>query len=189
MNKVWQNFGDYFNAKPTQKAVDNSVYKSQNFAADKNWYYELRSPLATSDAMYVRNVWPGAVNWGPAYSSIIGVRPAFYLNMTLSIFKSGNGSLGTPYVTSVASTKPVITINGQNPVTTDINTAYTDAGATAVDSGGGVVAVTVVSTVRTEAAGTYTVTYTAVDKDENKSTAVRTVYVMSGSSDTDNDGL
>jgi hypothetical protein len=72
---------------------------------------------------------------------------------------------------------PVITVNGTDPVTTELGAAYTDAGATANDANHGNTSVTSSGTVDTNLVGTYTITYTAVDLDNNTATATRTVNV------------
>ncbi len=63
------------------------------------WNYWLRSPYAGNgvDVRYVS--YDGRVYGGGlgAISSGVGVRPAFYLNLSSVIFKSGNGSESNPY--------------------------------------------------------------------------------------------
>jgi hypothetical protein len=74
----------------------------------------------------------------------------------------------------------VITLNGLNPQTVQINTAYVEAGATA-DSGETVEIDS--SQVNTSAVGSYVVTYTAKDAAGNSATPVtRTVNVIDSSS-------
>lgn len=90
-----------------------------------------------------------------------------------------NTGYGSATVTVVDTTAPVITLNGNANVTLTVGDDYTDAGATAADivdvsdvvSVGGDV-------VDTSTAGTYTVTYDAVDEAGNHATQVtRTVTV------------
>ena len=73
---------------------------------------------------------------------------------------------------------PVITINGDNPATVELGTTYTDAGATAMDAFHGSTSVTASGTVDTSVVGSYTITYTATDLDNNTATATRTVNVV-----------
>ena len=73
---------------------------------------------------------------------------------------------------------PVITINGDNPATVELGTTYTDQGATAMDAFHGSTPVTTSGSVDTNTVGTYTVTYTATDLDNNTATATRTVNVV-----------
>ena len=75
-------------------------------------------------------------------------------------------------------TAPVITVNGNNPVTVELGTTYTDVGATA-DGGETVTAVvTPTGTVDTSTVGAYTITYSATDDANNTGTATRTVNVV-----------
>ena len=73
---------------------------------------------------------------------------------------------------------PVITIQGDNPVTVELGSAYTDAGATAFDAFHGNTSVTSSGTVDTSAVGSYTITYTATDLDNNTATSTRVVNVV-----------
>ena len=73
---------------------------------------------------------------------------------------------------------PVITILGDNPATVELGDTYSDAGATAMDAFHGSTNVTASGNVDTTSVGTYTVTYTATDLDNNTATATRTVNVV-----------
>jgi hypothetical protein len=78
------------------------------------------------------------------------------------------------------TTAPVISIIGDNPATIDVNSAYTDLGATAIDDIDGTLAVstTGVDTIDTATVGAYTVTYTATDLSNNIATSTRIVNVV-----------
>ena len=78
----------------------------------------------------------------------------------------GRVSIATRTVVVIDSTPPVITINGDNPVTVEVGDTYTDAGATASDASGSAT-VTSSGTVDTSTPGTYTITYTATDASGN----------------------
>ncbi|CAA6821182.1 MAG: Unknown protein [uncultured Sulfurovum sp.] len=81
---------------------------------------------------------------------------------------------------AVDTTKPVITILGDNPVTVNQGATYTDAGATATDNIDGTVnVISDVTAVNTAVVGDYTVRYTATDAANNTQTATRTVKVVS----------
>jgi hypothetical protein len=73
---------------------------------------------------------------------------------------------------------PVISLNGSSPVNLIVGDSYTDAGATATDAIDGSVTATPTGTVDTSVAGTYTITYSAVDAAGNAAIAItRTVIV------------
>ena len=77
-------------------------------------------------------------------------------------------------VNVVDTTAPVITVTGDNPATVEKGTTYTDAGASA--DGGEIV--TTSGTVDTDVVGTYILTYSATDANENTGSAIRTVNVQ-----------
>ena len=85
-------------------------------------------------------------------------------------------------VNVVDTTIPVITLTGDATVTIEVGVTYTDAGATAQDNYDGDITddIVTVSTVDTEAVGTYTVTYDVSDANNNDAVQViRTVNVES----------
>jgi len=107
LNKVYQNSvtlgTNYYIGKPTQKSIDNSDYKDGGLSTSSYWYNWFRSPDADSgDPDGVRCVdTDGSVRDGGAiagYGGHLGVRPAFFINLSSVIFKSGDGFEGTPYV-------------------------------------------------------------------------------------------
>ena len=73
---------------------------------------------------------------------------------------------------------PVITVNGDNPATVELGSTYTDAGASAFDAFHGDTPVTSSGSVDTNTVGSYTITYSATDKNGNTATATRTVNVV-----------
>src|SRR5437867_4042026 len=78
------------------------------------------------------------------------------------------------------TTPPVITLLGSNPVTVQVGSTYTDAGATATDNVDGNItpSIITVNPVNTGVAGTYFVTYNVKDAAGNAATQVtRTVNV------------
>lgn len=94
---------------------------------------------------------------------------------------AGNTSSITRTVNVIASDNvaPVITLIGDNPQTIQIGTNYVEAGATAVDAVDGPVDVTVSGMVNPLFAGSYTITYSAVDSSNNQASVDRTVIVVS----------
>lgn len=74
---------------------------------------------------------------------------------------------------------PVITLIGDNPMTVNIGTTFTDPGATGEDTEDGSLTVNAdCSDVDTSTAGSYTCTYSATDSDDNTTTKDRAVNVV-----------
>ena len=105
--------------------------------------------------------------------------------------KAGNKATATRKVIvkenslTVDTTKPIISILGDNPVSVVQNATYKDAGATAKDNVDGVVKVNVSGSVDSSKVGTYTLTYTATDKAGNKAIATRKVIVKENAATVD----
>ena len=78
------------------------------------------------------------------------------------------------------TTKPVITLNGSNPMSLPLGTPYVEPGASANDTVSGVCVVVISGTVNTAVAGTYYVNYSATDASGNTETVTRTVMVSTG---------
>jgi hypothetical protein len=104
---------------------------------------------------------------------------------------TGTGTgMGTGTGTGTAGdTAPVITVAGSTSVTVELGDIYTDAGATAIDDSGEII--TVVASggdykdqgggsvlIDSGTIGVYTITYKAIDSEDNESTATRTVTVV-----------
>ncbi len=86
---------------------------------------------------------------------------------------ASNGNTGT--------TPPVITIQGENPITITKGTAYIDAGATATSSQDGTtVNLTSTGLVDVNTVGTYSITYSAIDSAGNTATLDRVINVENG---------
>lgn len=77
------------------------------------------------------------------------------------------------------TTKPVITLKGEQTVTINLNDTYKDAGATATDDKDGDITNKIVITgkVDTKKEGTYIITYTVEDSSKNIAIVKRTVVV------------
>lgn len=94
---------------------------------------------------------------------------------------SGNSATTVTRTVNVVDTgAPTITILGSNPLNHELNTTYTDPGATAEDSVDGdlTASIVTVNNVNTALAGTYTVTYDVTDSQSNAATQkIRTVNV------------
>jgi len=78
------------------------------------------------------------------------------------------------------STAPIITLNGQAIATINLNSTYTDAGATATDDVDGDLTSSIVTTgvVNTSIEGDYIITYTVSDTSGNTATTTRQVIVV-----------
>jgi uncharacterized repeat protein (TIGR01451 family) len=85
----------------------------------------------------------------------------------------------TRTVVVVDTIKPVITLNGADPVTILLHSAFVDPGAAASDSCAGSFPATASGTVNNHAVGTYVITYNATDPAGNAADPVtRTVKVI-----------
>ena len=84
----------YYMCEPTKKAVANSEYKNSELSATERWNYWLRSPSTNYYLpTLVRDVtFDGYVLNDSANSGSLGVRPAFYINLSSAIFTDGNGT-------------------------------------------------------------------------------------------------
>ena len=87
------------------------------------------------------------------------------------------------------TTVPVITLEGESPVTLEVGSTYTDAGATANDNYDGDITdtIVIVNNVDSAVVGTYAVTYNVSDANGNAAAEVtRTVIIESSLSTEDN---
>ena len=75
-------------------------------------------------------------------------------------------------------TKPVVGLDSASTITIALHGTYTEPGAHATDEQDGALTPVISGTVNKDAAGTYTITYTATDAAGNVGTATRTVIVM-----------
>lgn len=93
-----------------------------------------------------------------------------------------DGKISFSYVlffnSNVVAIQPVIILSGFSPIQISKGSVYSDAGATAIDGIDGEISVKMSGAVNTSIAGTYTLTYTAVNSIGNSATAIRTVEVL-----------
>ena len=93
---------------------------------------------------------------------------------------SGYGTSGYVSATTLSdSVPPVISLLGDSVVTHQINSTYTDAGATASDVVDGTIDVTTSGSVDVDTLGVYQIIYTAINNSGNQATEIRTVTVVS----------
>jgi len=76
------------------------------------------------------------------------------------------------------TTPPIITLNGSSTITLELQQAYVELGAVAVDDEDGTVPVQISGTVNTNLKGEYLITYTASDEAGNVAQAERIVNVI-----------
>ena len=74
-------------------------------------------------------------------------------------------------------TAPSVSLNGASSITLCVGAEYVEAGASATDAYGDDIDVVITSNVNTAQIGTYTVEYTATDKNDNVTTEVSSVVV------------
>ncbi len=102
--------------------------------------------------------------------------------------RSGNVATKTRVVTVQAETQPrpenqvdtispTITLDGSEKITLKQGQSYTDPGVSAKDDRLGQIKIITTGKVDTDKAGTYTITYTAIDAAGNKASVVRTIVV------------
>ena len=138
-----------------------SSYTDAGATATDNYDGDLTSQLVVVNNVDVNTLGSYTVTYGVSDSS------------------SNAASVVTRTVNVIDQTAPTITILGDNPVTIEAGSTYTDAGATATDNYNNDVTadITTASTVDSNIIGSYTVTYTVNDASGNQATAVRTVIV------------
>lgn len=91
---------------------------------------------------------------------------------------AGNTATAARTVNVVDTGAPIITLNGDNPMTVECSKGYSEPGATAKDDCGNVDVPVVITGSVPSSVGTYTITYTATDAAGNIGTATRTVNVV-----------
>jgi len=120
----------------------------------------------------------------PSLATLQNVGMATATNGTVSGYWYGvgggtnkEGQIGA-LIINVGPCRPLVIMNGANPIGVHVNTTFTDPGAAAIETCGNPVTLTTNGTVNTASAGTYTLTYTAVSTADNATnTATRTVNV------------
>ena len=103
--------GEYYKAIPSQSAVDNSGYPTDENTIINSYtyrHYWLRDPQGSGNCPdLVRDVMKkGNIGGFFAFDSGAGVRPAFYLDIENSVFLNGKGNRSNPYVVSSSSMAP-----------------------------------------------------------------------------------
>ena len=113
--------------------------------------------------------------------SVPRVCGALILCAALTACGGGGGGSSSPTISPppapVDTTAPVISLEGDSEMTVEQGTDFTDPGASATDDTDGTVSVSVSGSVDASTAGTYTLTYTAIDAAGNEASAERVVTV------------
>ncbi|VVB75331.1 HYR domain protein [uncultured archaeon] len=93
---------------------------------------------------------------------------------------AGNGATSVEFTVSVVdTTSPVITLNGDNPMTVQVHNAYSEADASVTDNYDTGLTAAITGSVDVDTVGTYTRYYNAVDSHGNSAIEVtRTVNVV-----------
>ena len=125
INTVYKNLGDYYIGYPTNIVVEKYGHKDGSLYINKPWRTLLRTPNANqyNNGTLVRAVIETGLVTGNAEAADTlqsGIRPAFYLNMSYAVFKSGLGTIENPYTVegSGSSTEPIPTVGPFIPSTT-----------------------------------------------------------------------
>jgi len=92
---------------------------------------------------------------------------------------AGNASSVERTVTVVDTVAPTVTLRGSESIELELNSVFTDPGASATDANDGTLQVSVdAGILDTNKEGAYKVTYTATDAEGNSSSVTRTVEVV-----------
>ncbi len=132
---------------------------------------------ATATDNYDGDISANIVVSGTVDTSTLG---AYTLSYDVSDSSSNSATTVTRTVNVVDTTAPVITLLGDDPVTIEVGSTYTDAGATATDNYDGDISANIVvsGTVDTSTLGAYTLSYDVVDSSGNFAITVhRTIIV------------
>ena len=119
------------------------------------------------------NISASVVVTGTVNTSVVGAYTLTY-NVTDS---SGNAAVPVSRVVNVVDSGPVLTLLGANPLNHSINTPFVDPGATAFDSADGDLtpSITSSSNVNTAVAGSYSISYSVRDSQNNAAIPVTRV--------------
>jgi len=115
---------------------------------------------------------------GETASNVDNMIPGEYTVVYSHTDSAGNTGTATRNVTVVDTTKPVVTLKGSDQITLENGAIYIEQGASWTDLVDGKGDVTdIAGNVNTKIAGTYTITYSYMDKAGNTGTATRKVTV------------
>ena len=139
---------------------------------------DFTDPGATAGDSYDGNISARIVIGGDMVATnTIGIYQIKY-NVTDSSANAAAEVVRTVHI--VDTTAPEITITGDNPITHEAKTPYSDPGARASDNYDGDISARIASTtdLNIDLLGTYSIVYTVSDENENQTSATRTVNVV-----------
>jgi len=111
-------------------------------------------------------------------TGVVDTNKAGTYHLTFSaIDEAGNKASVSRAVVVKDTEKPVITLSGESQLSLFVGDSYNEPGATAADNLDGVVSVLISGSVDTLKAGTYTITYKAIDAANNSAKETRTIVV------------
>ena len=111
-------------------------------------------------------------------TGVVDTNKAGTYHLTFSaIDEAGNKASVSRTVVVKDTEKPVITLSGESQLSLFVGDSYNEPGATAADNLDGVVSVLISGSVDTLKAGTYTITYKAIDAANNSAKETRTIVV------------
>lgn len=133
-------------------------------------------PGATASDIHDGDLTSSISSGGSVDTSVLGANTITYDVTDLA----GNTAIQAVRTVDVVDTeKPVITLNGTDPVTVEVHGAYSEDGATVNDNYDAGLTATITGTVDTSTVGSYTLYYDATDSSSNSAIQVtRTVDVV-----------
>lgn len=162
-------------AEQSVTTVEDTVYAGTVAAADADIPVQALTYATTSDPAHGTLVFgtDGSFTYAPA---------ADYFGPDAFAFTAHDGvAASTPATITITVTPvndaPEITLNGDATINLVVGDTFTDQGATGTDVEDGTLPVSTTGTVSTTTPGTYTITYTVTDENEQSASVTRTVIV------------
>ena len=159
----------------------NTYYTSTQLTWNSVAYASSYHVYKCSDASCTSSVFLGDVT--TPYVTITSLEPSqTYHYAILPVNSDDSGDAGYISVTTLTdSVGPIITLLGASTITHQLGDTYTDAGATATDAVDGTITVTTSGSVDVNTAGTYTLTYSALDAAGNTAVEVTRIVTVADS--------
>ena len=189
-------FSGYSAPGYTLVAADITIVKAEapviTLLGETEVSLELGSTYTDAGATAADNI-DGDITANIAVVSTVDVNTVGTYTVTYNVSDAaGNAAIQVTRTVTITpdATIPIITLLGKAEVSLELGSAYTDAGATAVDNIDGVItsSIVVVSTVDVNTVGTYTVTYNVSDAAGNAAVQVLRTVEVGGIIDVDGNG-